>query len=177
MISYFRSKIDAWNRVIIEIVPAQPYAFTTGYYSARIWVNGVATNRVYFGDFGTHLFYDMNTDQILLCSTTTLGADSIVNEGKYDMMNFIWFKGSESLYVPTGGKFYFFCNLILIWLSLDPSCDLKGFINPLQTTCFQCASGYKWVETKCLSSCPLGYVLHVDTNSCQSNFSYLITLS
>ena len=65
-------------------------------------------NRVYFGDFTTgHLFSDMNTNQIQLCSTTSSGTDSIENEGNYDMLNFIWFKGSEGLYVPTSteGKF------------------------------------------------------------------------
>ena len=47
-------------------------------------------NRVYFGNFGTHLFYVPTTDQIHLCSTTTAGSDSIQNAGKYDMLNFIW---------------------------------------------------------------------------------------
>ena len=116
MTSYFRYNIDAWNRVIVEIVQAQPYAFTTGYYSARIWVNGVGTTRVYFGDFGTHLFYDMNTDQIHLCSTTTPGTSSISTEGKYDMLNLIWYKGSEGLYVPTGGKLCLVCLLILMFI-------------------------------------------------------------
>ena len=161
----------------MEIVPAQPYAFMSGYYSARIWINGAVTNREYFGDFGTHLFYVPSTDQIHLCSTTASGSDTIAIEGNYDMLNFIWFKGSEGLYVPTGGKFYFSCNRILIRLPLDPSCALKGFINPLQTACLQCKSGYKWVEMKCVLECPLGYVLHEDTNSCQSNFNYLIALS
>ena len=93
----------------MEIVPAHPYAFPVGYYSARIWVNEVGMDRVYFGDFGTHLFYDLNTDQIHLCSTTDSGADSIVDEGNYDMLNFIWFKGSEGLYEPIGGKFCLSC--------------------------------------------------------------------
>ena len=162
--------------MIVEIVQAQPFAFTTGYYSGRIWINGVSMNRVYFGDFSGPLFYVPNTDQLHLCSTTVSGTNLIDNAGNYDMLNFIWFKGSEGLYVPTGGKFYFSCNLILILLCLDPSCALKGFINPLQTTCLQCNPGYKRVETKCLDNCPTGYVLHAGTNSCQSNFNYLITL-
>ena len=117
MITDFHGKIDAWNRVIVEIVQARPYAFTTGYYSARIWVNGVGMNRVYFGDFTTgHLFYDMHTDQIMLCSTTNEYTTNIVREGNYDMLNFIWFKGSEGLYEPTSteGKLCKSCNLILI---------------------------------------------------------------
>ena len=89
----------------MEIVPAHPYTFPTGYYSGRIWVNGVGMSRVYFGAFSTHLFTDMNTDQIHLCSTTVPGTNDIVKEGSYNMMNFIWFKGSEGLYEPTGGKF------------------------------------------------------------------------
>ena len=110
MITDFHDKIDAWNRVIVEIVQARPYAFATGYYSARIWVNGVGMNRVYFGNFDTHLFYDLDTDQIMLCSETATGTPNIVNEGNYDMLNFIWFQGSEGLYEPTGGKFCKSCS-------------------------------------------------------------------
>ena len=65
--------------MIVEIVQAQPYAFTTGYYSARIWVNGADMSRVYFGNFTTgHLFSDRNTDQIHLCSTTTPGTNDTI---------------------------------------------------------------------------------------------------
>ena len=95
--------------MIVELVQAHPYAFPTGYYSGRIWVNGVGMNRVYFGDFTTgHLFYEANTDQMLLCSMTVPGTNYIETEGNYDMLNFIWFKGSEGLYEPssTEGKFH-----------------------------------------------------------------------
>ena len=104
MISNFYDQIDAWNRVIVEIVQAQPFAFITGYYSGRIWINGTGMSRAYFGDFTGPLFYVSNTDQLHLCSTTAPGTDSIEDEGKYDMLNFIWFQGSEGLYEPTGGK-------------------------------------------------------------------------
>ena len=106
--------------MIVELAQAHPYAFSTGYYSGRIWVNGVSMNRVYFGNFtSAHLFCDMNTDQLMLCSRAASdGPNSILNEGKYDMLNFIWFKGSEGLYEPTSteGKFrlssIFYINLI-----------------------------------------------------------------
>mgnify|MGYP001021320178 FL=1 len=92
--------------MIVELVQAHPYSFTTGYYSGRIWVNGNGMNRVYFGDFTIrHLFYDMNTDQLQLCSTTVSGSTSITQPGNHDILNFIWFKGSEGLYEPTDGKF------------------------------------------------------------------------
>ena len=93
--------------MVVEIVQAHPYAFATGYYSARIWINGVGMNRKYFGDFSRHLFYVPTTDQITLCSKITPGTNDIAAPGNYDMLNFIWFKGSEGLYVPTGGKFCF----------------------------------------------------------------------
>ena len=118
LIADFHDKIDAWNRVIMEIVQAHPYAFTTGYYSGRIWINGVDMNRVYFGDFTTgHLFSDMNTGQITLCSTTSDGTNSMGTGGNYDLLNFMWFKGSEGLYVPTGGKLWLIWYLILNFLS------------------------------------------------------------
>ena len=67
-------------------------------------------------------------------------------------------------------------HVLIIGLKQDSSCALKGFINPLQTACLQCNPGYKRVGTKCEINCPAGYVLHADTNSCQSNFNYLITM-
>ena len=95
------------------MVPAHPYTFLTGYYSGRIWVNGVGMSREYFGDFTTgHLFYEANTDQLHLCSTTYPENDMWM-PGNYDMLNFIWYKGSEGLYVPTGGKFCLFYILLI----------------------------------------------------------------
>ena len=65
------------------------------------------TSRKYFGDFstGVYLNRDINNVEIQLCSRrengdSTPGAKS----GHYDLMNFLWFRGAEGLYVPTGGK-------------------------------------------------------------------------
>ena len=166
--------IDAWNRVIVEVVQAQPSEFEVGYCSGRIWINGVNSSRIYFGNFtqGIYLFDDMNNVEITLCSRKLEGSDTdLLNFGEYDLMNFVWFKGSEGLYIPSNGKFYFMYGLCSFKFPTDPSCALAGFINPLQTACLQCNSGYYLVENKCLSSCPTGYLLHSDTNSCQSNFT------
>ena len=102
--------IDVWNRVIVEIVQAQPSEFGVGYCSGRIWINGVDRSRAYFSDFslGQYLFIDMNNVEIMLCSGRKEGTTIISYYGHYDMMNFIWFKGSEGLYVPTGGKLCLF---------------------------------------------------------------------
>mgnify|MGYP000990950221 FL=1 len=93
----------------MEVVQAQPSEFEVGYSSSRIWINGVVSSRSYFGDFsqGIYLFNDMNNVEITLCSRKSEGTDtSFANFGKYDLMNFVWFKGSEGLYVPSGGKLY-----------------------------------------------------------------------
>ena len=55
--------------------------------------------------------------------------------------------------------------------SIDTNCSLAGFINPLETACLQCKTGYYLVEKDCLDSCPAGYVPHEGTKSCQSNLS------
>ena len=98
----------------MEVVQAQPSEFGDGYCSGRIWINGVNSSRIYFGDFssGDYLFGDMSNLEITLCSRKLEGSDTnVLNYGVYDLMNFVWFKGSEGLYVPSGGKLhdtYFF---------------------------------------------------------------------
>ena len=96
--------------MIVEVVQVQPSEFGVGYCSGRIWINGVDMSRAYFSDFslGQSLFSDMDNVEIMLCSRRNeLGSD-LVYSGNYDAMNFIWFKGSEGLYVPTGGKLRLF---------------------------------------------------------------------
>ncbi len=94
--------------MIVELVQAQPSSFATGYCSGRIWINGVATpsSRTYFCNFasGIYLFNDMNDVEINLCARRNSGTTSLVQFGYYDAMNFIWFRGAEGLYVPSGGK-------------------------------------------------------------------------
>ena len=97
--------------MIVEVVQVQPSEFGVGYCSGRIWINGVDMSRAYFSDFssGQYLFSDMNNVEIMLCSRRIEdGSNKIIYYGNYDAMNFIWFKGSEGLYVPTGGKLRLF---------------------------------------------------------------------
>ena len=63
-------------------------------------------SRTYFADFGSgkYLVSDMDNVEITLCSRRVEGTSNIIFYGNYDVMNFMWFKGSEGLYVPTGGK-------------------------------------------------------------------------
>ena len=88
-----------------EIVQAQPSEFGVGYYSGRIWINGTGMNREYFGDFnpGNVLLRDTAHLEVMLCSRTDDGS-TLRFSGDYDVMNFMWFKGSEGLFVPTDGK-------------------------------------------------------------------------
>ena len=132
--------------------------------------------RTYFADFGSgeYLSNDMGNVEIMLCSRRVGGTSSIIlaEEGNYDVLNFMWFKGSEGLYVPTGGNVCLldtFSNLIQNDTnSIDLACSLSGFINPYHTACLQCNTDYYMVEKQCMDSCPIGYVLHEGTQSCQS---------
>ena len=87
------------------MVQAQPSEFGVGYCSSRIWLNGVPSDRNYFANFGLgrYLFWDMNNVEINLCAKRN-NVGEPVYPGNYDLMNFIWFKGSEGLYVPDPGK-------------------------------------------------------------------------
>ena len=102
----------------MEITQGRPYTFIPGGgYSGRVWVNGAGMVRDYFGYFNDHLYHlfsDWNTDQITLCSTTDPGTDNMEATGSnYDMMNFVWFKGSENLFAPTDGKFAILATLLI----------------------------------------------------------------
>ena len=92
----------------MELVQAQPSEFEVGYLSGRIWINGNPMPSItYFGDFstGVYLNRDINNVEIQLCSRMNNGASTpSIYPGHYDLMNFLWFRGSEGLYVPTGGK-------------------------------------------------------------------------
>ena len=106
---YFKllsKNIDAWNRVIVEMVQAQPSEFGVGYCSCRIWINGVSSARSYFADFGTghYLFHDRDNVEVNFCARRIQGGSTPLYTGSNDLMNFIWFKGSEGLYVPAPSK-------------------------------------------------------------------------
>ena len=92
--------------MIIEVVQAQPSAFGVGYCSGRIWTNGVPSSRKYLTDFSTdvYLFHDTDNVEANLCSRRNNGLPTPVYFGRYDLMNFIWFKGAEGLYVPDPSK-------------------------------------------------------------------------
>ena len=97
--SFLFIPLDNWNRIIVEIIQAQPIEFGIGFSSLRIWVNQTVTGPIYFGDFVTENLPIANgTDGTLrLCST---------GSSNFDAMNFIWFQGSESLFVNASGINY-----------------------------------------------------------------------
>lgn len=47
-------------------------------------------------------------------------------------------------------------------------CAIAGFINPNESACLQCKSGYYLNGIECVTSCPEGSVAHTGTKSCQS---------
>ena len=63
-------------------------------------------SRTYFADFGSgeYLFNDVGNVEIMFCSRRVEGTSDLLFYGNYDLMNFIWFKGSEGLYVPDSSK-------------------------------------------------------------------------
>lgn len=97
-LNHSAKNIGVWSRVIIELVPAQPPEFEAGYFSSRIWINGVLSSQTYFPEFQVK---DIDDVEINLCARRT---QVLQTPGIYDLMNFIWFKGSERLYAPDPSK-------------------------------------------------------------------------
>ena len=82
-------------------------------------------------------------------------------------MNFLWFQGSESLFVNESGTIDIQGSANMI--NVDPSCNLTGFLQPNQTTCLLCRPGYYLQENACVSEPSEGYFFHNETGSYQSN--------
>lgn len=105
--------VDTWIRLIFELVQAQPIEFATGFYSARIWVGSSVTARAYFGGFTSSYKMDLSQEKLIidLCSTKISGTAvrDTVTEGYYDVRNFRWFYGAESLFAPTSGMRFRIC--------------------------------------------------------------------
>jgi hypothetical protein len=100
--------LGTWNRLIFELVQAQPTEFGTGLCSGRVWINGVSTPRTYFCDFssGYDLFADMDNAKIELCSREVSGEPGVLDnttDSYSDIVDFMWFKGAEGLFTNTSG--------------------------------------------------------------------------
>jgi len=103
--------LGTWNRLIFELVQAQPTEFGTGLCSGRVWINGVSTLRTYFCDFssGYDLFSDLGNAEIELCSKKVTGSATIrdnTRDSYSDIVDFMWFKGAEGLFTNTSGTYY-----------------------------------------------------------------------
>ena len=95
--------IDAWNHVIVEIVQAQHLSFGLGYSSAKVWVNENGISPVYFGDFSTGdtTIANGNNAALDICGAYDNSSPGLVDSsltGTFDLMNILWFQGSESVF-------------------------------------------------------------------------------
>ena len=140
----------------------------------RVWVNDFASSTGNFGDFsaGNNLFADINNAAVDICSTRENGLSTrnSAKDGNYDVLNFLWYKGAEILYVNSSGKKILISSFTSYFFRPDLTCALSGFVNPTQSACLKCASGYVMSENKCVAACASDHVLHTSTNSCQSKF-------
>jgi len=106
------SKLDAWNRLIIECTQAQPTDLAGAYYSLRIFVGTSNTSRIYFEDPGlpsnTVLFWGVNDMILDLCSqvvnATVPSVRQTTKDGNYDILNFLMFSGPNGVYQNTTCK-------------------------------------------------------------------------
>ena len=98
--------IGSWNRIILEIVQAQPQGLGVGFSSARVWVNQIVTPRVFFGNFSTGdtTIADENSAALEFCGLFNSTNPNLVSStltGHFDVLNFVWFQGSSSLFPST----------------------------------------------------------------------------
>ena len=98
--------IDAWNRIVVELMQAQPLSSMTGYSSARIWVNGVGTERTYFGNDSTGdiLFPSLDDTEINFCSRKDPGTNTDTGFGDFQIGNFMYIQGTQYLYSNDSGR-------------------------------------------------------------------------
>ena len=101
--------IDRWNRIVVEISQGQPHELGVGFSAARAWVNQIGTSKVYFGDFGAEKFtiLDENNAALEICGAFDSISPNKVSQtwlGYYDVLNFVWFQGSQYLFQNTSGK-------------------------------------------------------------------------
>ena len=100
--------LDAWNRIVFEIVQAQPTEFAVGYSAVRVWINGVVMTKTYFGNYapgsypeGDYLFNNLNDVEIQFCARRNSDSMSLVLPANFDLLNIVWFRGAEGLFAPT----------------------------------------------------------------------------
>ena len=95
-----------WNRIIVEIVQAQPQGLGEGCSSVRIWVNGTSSPWLYFGNFasGDTTLSDGNNAAFEICGVYDPASPDLVSSslgGYFDVLNLIWFQGAQSLFQDT----------------------------------------------------------------------------
>ncbi len=103
--------VDQWNRVVVELQLSNPDSFGSAFYSGRIFVNrNSIPSRTYFGDYPTRLLIEYTNELTVDIWSTMISGSSTRNssiDGNYDMMNFMWYKGDESLFQNSSGDIYF----------------------------------------------------------------------
>ena len=90
--------------MIFEIAQVQPQEFGLGFAYARVWVNQTSTPKVFFGDFaaGDTTIADGNNAALEICGVFDSASSSLT--GYFDVLNFIWFQGSQGLFISTTGN-------------------------------------------------------------------------
>jgi hypothetical protein len=99
--------LDAWNRLVVEIVQAQPTSFGVGFSTFRAWVNGTGgMSRIPIGDFASNQipFPPMNDATLDLCARKTYGTSNDEAGFTGDILDLLWYKGAEGLYVNSSGN-------------------------------------------------------------------------
>ena len=101
--------IGNWNRIIVEILQAQPQGLEVGSSSARVWINGTNSSWVYFGNFasGDTTVSDGSSAGFEICGVYDSASPHLVSSnlgGYFDVLNLVWFQGAQSLFPDTTSK-------------------------------------------------------------------------
>ena len=100
----------------------------------RVWINDFASSTGNFGDFsaGNNLFADINNAAVDICSTRENGLSTrnSAKDGNYDVLNFLWYKGAEILYVNSSGKKILISSFTSYFLSTRPDMRVVWICEP-----------------------------------------------
>lgn len=96
--------------MVVEALQIQPTDIPGGFSSLRIWINGVGMNRTFFGNVtaGQPLFLYPSEPTFDMCMRYNDNTTDFITKysGQFDMMNFLWYRGTEGAWNDPSGKFF-----------------------------------------------------------------------
>ena len=152
-----------WKRIVVEFKATTPFALGAGLglLSVVVWVDSTSETLQLSNQ---NFFVPSVAMKINFCSLT---ANNV--EGRLEINNFIWIRGTESAYESNTGNYCgnsWLHNLLSSYI--DSSCDLQANLEVETKTCLRCSQSYFRAGFDCVDTCPADQLLNSATRSCHS---------